>query len=237
LRPRSVGLQFLNLGAWHIPGTLGPRAETLNTLKHWKRWNRGKNRLGPRFLGPRFLDFGASRFLRDLGSLGPRAETGNKKIREKIEESKRGAPKSAGPVAYAASAIWLIRHWFRHIVYVYFEGQINKNARAEYLDSCRLGGRASNLQAKATNCQLGEWEGSGSREPGLRGWPCKQVCVRNWVLVISAHVHNNKSYRKVNLETGARNPLWRLAEALGNTGDFCTKISTFGSSTPLDIYK
>jgi hypothetical protein len=40
-----------------------------------------------------------------------------------------------------------------------------------------------------------------------------------------------------NLETRARNPLWRLAEALGNTGDFCTKISTFGSSTPLDIYK
>ena len=41
----------------------------------------------------------------------------------------------------------------------------------------------------------------------------------------------------VNLETRARNPLWRLAEALGNTGDFCTKINTFGSSTPLDIYK
>jgi hypothetical protein len=40
-----------------------------------------------------------------------------------------------------------------------------------------------------------------------------------------------------NLETRARNPLWRLAEALGNTGDFCMKISTFGSSTPLDIYK
>jgi hypothetical protein len=42
---------------------------------------------------------------------------------------------------------------------------------------------------------------------------------------------------EINLETRARNPLWRLAEALGNTGDFCTKISTFGSSTPLDIYK
>jgi hypothetical protein len=52
---------------------------------------------------------------------GPRAETGNKKFRKKIEErsagppkargpQKRGAPKSAGPVAYAASAIWLIRH-------------------------------------------------------------------------------------------------------------------------------
>ena len=40
-----------------------------------------------------------------------------------------------------------------------------------------------------------------------------------------------------NLETRARNPLWRLAEALGNTGDFCMKISTFGSSTPLNIYK
>jgi hypothetical protein len=53
-----------------------------------------------------------------MGSLGPRTgalfesrtETWNKKNGEKMEESKRGAPKSAGPVAYAASAIWLIRH-------------------------------------------------------------------------------------------------------------------------------
>jgi hypothetical protein len=34
-----------------------------------------------------------------------------------------------------------------------------------------------------------------------------------------------------NLEPRACNPLWRLAEALGNTGEFCMKISTFGSST------
>ena len=53
-----------------------------------------------------------------MGSLGPRTgalfesrtETWNKKIRKKIGKSKRGAPKSAGPVAYTASAIWLIRH-------------------------------------------------------------------------------------------------------------------------------
>ena len=59
------------------------------------------------------------RFLGDLSSLGPRTgvlfesrtETWNKKNGKKIEESERGAPKSAGPVAYAASAIWLIRHW------------------------------------------------------------------------------------------------------------------------------
>jgi hypothetical protein len=44
-------------------------------------------------------------------------------------------------------------------------------------------------------------------------------------------------YLEHTLETRARHPLWRFAEALGNTGDFCTKISTFGSSTPLDIYK
>jgi hypothetical protein len=50
-------------------------------------------------------------------------------------------------------------------------------------------------------------------------------------------IDHHTSACDANLETRARNPLWRLAEALGNTGDFCMKISTFGSSTPLDIYK
>ena len=57
-------------------------------------------------------------FSGDLGSLGPalahclgptpKQGTKNSEI---IEESKRGAPKSVVPAAYAASAIWLIQHW------------------------------------------------------------------------------------------------------------------------------
>jgi hypothetical protein len=34
----------------------------------------------------------------------------------------------------------------------------------------------------------------------------------------------NYIHRPANLETRARNPLWRLAEALGNIGDFCTNL-------------
>jgi hypothetical protein len=47
---------------------------------HWNR--KQKKRFGPGYLWPRILNFGAWRFLRTLGSLGPRAETGNKKNRE-----------------------------------------------------------------------------------------------------------------------------------------------------------
>jgi hypothetical protein len=56
----------------------------------------------------------------------------------------------------------------------------------------------------------------------------------NSYIVKKASEISDSFIEKINLETRARNPLWRLAEALGNTGDFCTKISTFGSSTPLD---
>jgi hypothetical protein len=41
--------------------------------------------------------------------LGPALKQGTKNS-EKNRREKRGAPKSARPVAYAASAIWLIRH-------------------------------------------------------------------------------------------------------------------------------
>jgi hypothetical protein len=82
-------------------GSLGPRADTLTAgnkkLLGPSRFKflglafsvgPGFNRLGPRSLGPRFLNFGVSRFLGNLGSLGPRTgalfgprdETGDKKI-------------------------------------------------------------------------------------------------------------------------------------------------------------
>jgi hypothetical protein len=110
--------------------SLGPRAETLKQLGN-------KKKFGPSLMGPRFLNFGALAFPGGFGLFRAphwrtvwvsRTETWNKKIPKKIEESKRGAPKSAGPpkargpqkrgapqsagpMAYAASAIWLIRHW------------------------------------------------------------------------------------------------------------------------------
>jgi hypothetical protein len=65
------GLTVLYFGATLLGAldSMGHRAVCI------PRWNRRKNRLGPGSLAPRFLNFGAWRFLGNLGSLGPRAET------------------------------------------------------------------------------------------------------------------------------------------------------------------
>jgi hypothetical protein len=54
--------------------------------------------------------FGGLGLFRAPRCLDPALKQGTKNS-EKNRREKRGAPKSAGPVAYAASAIWLIRHW------------------------------------------------------------------------------------------------------------------------------
>jgi hypothetical protein len=83
--------------------SLGPRAETLKQGTKWKTF--GVDFLGPRvFWGLRL--FGAPLWRTVWGPRWNRKQ----KIQKKNRREKRGAPKSAGPVAYAASAIWLIRH-------------------------------------------------------------------------------------------------------------------------------
>jgi hypothetical protein len=88
-------------GLWRFLGTLGslgPRAEILKqgTKKHLGPCFFGAPLFwGLAFLGPRI--FWGTWALWGPALFGPRAETGNKKNRKKIKESKRGTHKSTGP--------------------------------------------------------------------------------------------------------------------------------------------
>ena len=84
-------------GPWTLwgPALFWSRVETGNKKPFWAR-----------SLGSRFLNFWGLRFLRTLGSLGPRAETGNKENRLRPRFL---GPRDLGSLGFRTSALFGLR--------------------------------------------------------------------------------------------------------------------------------